>query len=130
MRATFWWRRCGLRWHRWRSAAIPICPLSFPREGFALYADNVSILRESKHQELAYQFLDYLLEARTAAAIASEVHAATANAAARALLPEDERNNPILYPSAEVLRRGEWFRALSVTAQRLRDRYWTEIKSA
>lgn len=103
---------------------------TFPREGFALYADNVSILRESKHQELAYHFLEYLLEARTAAGIASEVQAATANGAARELLPEAERNNPILYPSADVLRRGEWFRALSVTAQRLRDRYWTEIKSA
>jgi spermidine/putrescine transport system substrate-binding protein len=108
----------------------PRLSFAFPREGFALYADNASILRESKHQELAYQFLDYLLEARTAAAIASEVHAATANAAARALLPEDERNNPVLYPAAEVLGRGEWFRALPVKAQRLRDRYWTEIKSA
>jgi spermidine/putrescine transport system substrate-binding protein len=108
----------------------PHLSFAFPTEGFALYADNVSILRESKHRELAYQFLDYLLEARTAAAIASEVHAATANDAARALLPESERNNPILYPSADILRRGEWFRALSVGAQRLRDRYWTEIKSA
>lgn len=103
---------------------------AFPREGFALYADNISILRESRHQELAYHFLDYMLEAKTAAAVASEVHAATANAAARELLPEAERTNPILYPSADVLRRGEWFKALSVTAQRLRDRYWTEIKSA
>jgi spermidine/putrescine transport system substrate-binding protein len=103
---------------------------TFPSEGFALYADNVAILRESRHLELAYHFLDYLLEAPTAAAIASEVHAATANGAARALLPESERNNPILYPSADVLRRGEWFRALSVPSQRLRDRYWTEIKSA
>jgi spermidine/putrescine-binding protein len=102
----------------------------FPSEGFALYADNVSILRESRHQELAYQFVDYLLEGPTAAAIASEVHAATANAAARALLSEAERNNPVLYPDADILRRGEWFRALSVRSQRLRDRYWTEIKSA
>lgn len=103
---------------------------AFPSEGFPLYADNVSILRESRHRELAYQFVDYLLEGPTAAAVASEVHAATANAAGRALLSEAERTNPILYPSADVLRRGEWFRALSVTAQRLRDRYWTEIKSA
>jgi spermidine/putrescine transport system substrate-binding protein len=102
----------------------------FPSEGFALYADNVSILRESRHQELAYQFIDYLLEGPTAAAISSEVHAATANAAARALLSEAERNDSILYPGPDVLRRGEWFRALSVPSQRLRDRYWTEIKSA
>ncbi len=103
---------------------------SFPAEGFALYADNASILRESKHKEMAYEFLNYLLEAKVAAAIATEVRGATANAAARKLLMPSLRDNPVLYPDAEVLRRGEWFKALPGPVQRLRDRYWTEIKSA
>lgn len=108
----------------------PSLAFAFPREGFALYADNACILRESKHQDLAYEFLNYLMEPRVAATIATEVHAATANAAGRELLPEGEKNNGVLYPTPETLRRGEWFRALPVSAQRLRDRYWTEIKSA
>jgi hypothetical protein len=29
-----------------------------------------------------------------------------------------------------VLARGEWFQPLPTAVQRLRDRYWTEIKSA
>ncbi len=103
---------------------------SFPEEGFALYADNCCILRESKHQELAYRFLDYLLEPQVAAAIASEIHAGTTNAGARALLPPKQRENPVLYPGSDVLARGEWFRSLPPGVQRLRDRYWTEIKSA
>jgi hypothetical protein len=36
----------------------------------------------------------------------------------------------VLYPPNEVLSRGEWFQALPGSVQRLRDRYWTEIKSA
>lgn len=103
---------------------------SFPTEGFALYADNAAILRESKHIELAYEFLNYLLEPRIAADIAIEMRTATANAAARALLPADQRENTVLYPTRETLARGEWFKALPGAAQRLRDRYWTEIKSA
>ncbi len=103
---------------------------SFPEEGFALYADNACILRESKHKDLAYEFLNYLLRPKVGAAIAREMRTATANAAARALLPEAQRNNPVLYPTADVLRRGEWFKALPAPAQRLRDRYWTEVKSA
>jgi spermidine/putrescine transport system substrate-binding protein len=103
---------------------------SFPAEGFALYADNASILRESKHKDLAYEFVNYLLEPRVAANIATEMRTATANSAARALLPKAQQNNPVLYPTAGVLKRGEWFRALPVPVQRLRDRYWTEIKSA
>ena len=103
---------------------------SFPAEGFALYADNAVILRESKHLDLAYEFLNYLLRPAVAAEIAREMKTATVNGGARALLPETSRNNPVLYPHPEVLARGEWFRALPGDVQRLRDRYWTEIKSA
>lgn len=103
---------------------------SFPAEGFALYADNCAILRESKHNELAYAFLNYLLRPNVAAQVAREMQAATANEAARKLLPDSQRDNQVLYPSPQTLERGEWFRALSSRAQQLRDRYWTEIKSA
>jgi spermidine/putrescine transport system substrate-binding protein len=108
----------------------PKLAFSFPVEGFALYADNACLLAESKHKDLAYDFLDYLLRPNVAATIAREMRTATANAAARALLPEALRSNLVLYPSPDVLRRGEWFKALPGPAQRLRDRYWTEIKSA
>ena len=50
--------------------------------------------------------------------------------AAALLLPEPVRASPTLYPPPEILRRGEWFEPLPTAAQRLRDRIWTEIKSA
>ncbi len=103
---------------------------SFPAEGFALYADNLCILRESKHAELAHEFVNFILRPEVNVAICKEMRTATANAAARALLPAAQRDDEVLYPRADVLRRGEWFRSLSSTAQRLRDRYWTEIKSS
>ncbi len=103
---------------------------AFPTEGFALYADNAAILRESEHQELAHAFLNYLLRPNVAADIVTEIRGGTANAAARGLLPDSLRYNPVLYPPAEILARGEWFKPLPTAAQRLRDRYWTEIKSS
>ncbi len=108
----------------------PDLAFSFPAEGFPLYADNACVLRESAHKDLAYHFMNYLLRPDVAAAIAVEMRTATANAGARALLPPAQRENQVLYPPPEVLARGEWFRALPAEAQRLRDRYWTEIKSA
>ncbi len=102
----------------------------FPEEGFALYSDSAAILRESKHLELAHAFINYLLRPYVAAEICAQMRTATANGGARRLLPERDRQNPVLYPSPDVLRRGEWFRALPSDVQRLRDRYWTEIKSA
>jgi spermidine/putrescine transport system substrate-binding protein len=102
----------------------------FPAEGFPRYADNAVILRESGRKELGHTFINYLLRPQVAAAVVTSTHTATANAAAHALLPDDVRTNPALYPPPDVLERSEWFEALPAPAQRLRDRIWTEIKSA
>lgn len=101
-----------------------------PAEGFALYADNLVILRESRRPELAHEFINYLLRPEVSARIAQTVTTATPNAAARQILPAEVREDPILYPPPDVLARGEWFAAMPAAAQRLRDRIWTEIKSA
>lgn len=103
---------------------------ALPEEGFARFADNMAILRESRRQAAAHQFVNYILRAEVAAQIVIAEQTATANAAAHALLPGELRDNPVLYPPAEVLARGEWLQPQSASAQRLRDRMWTEIKSA
>lgn len=102
---------------------------AYPREGFPLYCDTAAILRESSSKELAHEFLNYLLRPEVAAAIATEMRTATANGAARSLLPAKDRDNATLYPSTQILAGGEWFRALPAAAERLRDRLWTEVKS-
>jgi spermidine/putrescine transport system substrate-binding protein len=103
---------------------------AFPAEGFPRYCDTVAILRESRKIELAHRFIDYLLRPGIAAAIAAATQTATANGAALKLLPSQIRDNPVLYPSAEILGRGEWSEAGTATSQKLRDRLWTEIKSS
>jgi spermidine/putrescine transport system substrate-binding protein len=99
---------------------------AYPEEGYPLYCDCVVILRESKRTELAHEFLEFLLRPDVAANNARVADTATANGAARAILPGD----PVLYPPDEVYRRGVWPTALPSAAQRYRDRLWTEIKSA
>jgi spermidine/putrescine transport system substrate-binding protein len=101
-----------------------------PAEGFARFADNMAILRESRRSELAHHFIDYLLRPEVAAKIVQATRTATANGAAHKLLPPEIRENPVLYPPPEVLARGEWFEPQSAASQTLRDRLWTEIKSA
>jgi spermidine/putrescine transport system substrate-binding protein len=103
---------------------------SFPREGFARFADTMAILRESRRLEAAHRFIDYLLRPSVSAGIVAAVQTATANGAAHALLPTELRDNAVLYPPPETLARGEWFQPQSAASQRLRDRLWTEIKSA
>jgi spermidine/putrescine transport system substrate-binding protein len=95
----------------------------FPEEGFGRFADNMAILRESRRQESAHQLINYLLRPRVAARIAEAAQTATANRAG-------SHDNPVLYPPPDVLAHAEWFQPQSAASQRLRDRLWTEIKSA
>jgi spermidine/putrescine transport system substrate-binding protein len=103
--------------------ASPELAFVYPSEGFPLYADNAVILRESRRVELAHHFIDYLLRPRVSASIAG-----AARTAACVVVPD--RLNPVLYPPPEVMQRGEWWTTPPAAVQRLRDRLWTEIKSA
>jgi spermidine/putrescine transport system substrate-binding protein len=98
----------------------------YPQEGFPLYCDCVSILRESSRYQLAHEFLDFLLRPDIAAANAQAAATATPNGRAQAMLPRD----PVLYPDDRTYARGVWPPALPAAAQRYRDQLWTEIKSA
>ena len=98
---------------------------AFPDEGFARFADTMAILRESRRSDAAHQFINYMLRPEVAEQIVTAEQTATANGKSRAL-----RDNHVLYPSAEVLARSEWLEPQTAANQRLRDRLWTEIKSA
>ena len=102
----------------------------FPVEGFPNYCDNSVILAESRRQELAHRFIDFLLRPEIAAANALAGETATPNASGRALLPARERTSETLYGTPDIMRRGVWPKAPPPEAQRLRDRIWTEIKSS
>jgi len=99
---------------------------AFPKEGFPRYADNVVILRESRRPEAAHRWINYLLRPEVAAGIVRATHTASANGH----LPPEIRQDPVLYPTAEVLAGGEWFEAQPAASQKLRDRLWTEIKNS
>ena len=102
----------------------------YPEEGFALYADIAVVLRESRRKELAHTFLNYLLRPEVAAGVVRGARTATANGSARGLLEPALRDNPTLYPPPDVMARGEWAQTSTPEIQRLRDRLWTEVKSA
>jgi spermidine/putrescine transport system substrate-binding protein len=121
--------------HMWNTTAQQAMDSSsdigfvYPAEGYAVYPDCSVILRESKRGELAHHFINFLLRPDIAAANALAARTTTTNAGARKILPPAFRDNPTLYPSADVVARGEWARTVDPATQRLRDRLWTEIKS-
>lgn len=103
---------------------------AYPAEGFPINCDTSAILRESGRAELAHSFLNYLLRPEVAAGVVVASRTACANGTARSLLPEAIRSNPVMFPPPGIVARGEWLRASTPEVQRLRDRLWTEVKSA
>jgi putrescine transport system substrate-binding protein len=99
-----------------RPAAPTRSPTSFPT-------------KDSKNVDEAHAFINYLLRPEVIAKISDYVAYANPNSKATALVDEDVRNNPGVYPSAEVMAK------LYVAEERPRDvqrwltRDWTRIKS-
>ena len=100
-----------------------------PREGSFLFLDSLAIPRGAPHPELAHAFLDFVMEAEVAAEICRTMQYSSPNRAALALLPAAIRDNPAIFPSAEVVARTEIIEDIG-DATVLYDRLWTEVKTS
>jgi spermidine/putrescine transport system substrate-binding protein len=110
--------------------ANPAIEFHYPRETFAAYCDCAVILRESRRTELAHEFMNFLLRPDVSVLNATKIRTATPNAEAFAQLPAAEQANRTLYPDAATMERCEWPLTLPPEIVKLRDRLWTEVKSA
>jgi spermidine/putrescine-binding protein len=89
----------------------------------------VSIPIDAPHPENAYAFLDYLMEPEVIAQITNAMKSPNGNAASLPYVTEAVRNDPSIYPSAEVMGRLTIDRALSPEHMRTVTRAWTRIKT-
>jgi spermidine/putrescine transport system substrate-binding protein len=101
-----------------------------PREGTLLNQDCLAIPSGAPHVEEAHAFINDLLDAEAGAAIAAEIQYPTPNAAARALLPESYKNNPVIFPSAEVMAASEHGAFEGDERARLYEEMFTRIGAA
>jgi len=101
---------------------------TFPKEGFLIWIDSFAIPKNAPHQENAYKFLNFMLRADVARDIALDNKFATPNLAGQKLLPAEIRNNPIMYPSRAVLRRGEFQKDIESETLTLYEKYWERLK--
>lgn len=102
---------------------------SIPKEGALAFFDVFALPSDAKNTDEAYQFLNYLMKPEVIANISNTVYYANANKAATPLVNEDVRNNPGIYPPADV--RAKMF-TLSVQTpkiDRVITRAWTKVKS-
>jgi len=99
-----------------------------PREGSEIWVDNLSILANAAHRDLAEKFINFVLEPEIGAKISNEYQFATPNAAAKKFVDSKLLSNPVIYPDAQTMKNLEFIRDLGGDSV-LYDQLWTSIKS-
>ena len=79
----------------------------YPKEGVLLWADGMVIPTNSKNKELAYKFIDFIIDAKVSAQIADKIGYALANAEAKKYMPKSYLNDYIIYPSTNQMKNSE-----------------------
>lgn len=102
----------------------------YPKDGFVIWVDNLVIPTSAPHKENAYIFLNFLMRPEIAKEVALATNFSTPNSEAQKLLPANIRNNPTIYPSKEVLKRGQFQVDLGDETATLLEKYWDELKMA
>ncbi len=100
-----------------------------PEDGGSIWADNLAIPTSSSNQDIAYLFIDFIMRPEVNARLATYIHYATTNEAAKAFIPKEQLDNPNIYPDKALLARLEWFQDLGEHSDDL-DTLWTELKAS
>jgi putrescine transport system substrate-binding protein len=100
---------------------------SIPKEGALMWFDTLAIPADAQHPANAHAFIDFLMKPEVAAANSNFVNFANANSAATALVTEEVRNDPGIYPPAEVKARLQPNLTKSEEFTRLLNRAWTRF---
>ena len=79
-----------------------------PKEGSQFNSDNLCIPKGAPRPKNAHAFINYLLDAEAGKKITETILYPTPNAAAKALMPDDYKNNPVIFPAAELLAKCEY----------------------
>jgi spermidine/putrescine transport system substrate-binding protein len=100
----------------------------YPKEGAMLWMDNLVIPAGAENVAEAHRLIDFLLRPEIAKIIAEKLTYASPNVEAVKLLPKELREDPIIYPPEEELRKGEYSMDIG-SAVTLYAEYWEKLKA-
>lgn len=79
----------------------------YPKEGFPVWEDCFAIPRYAPHYRNALRFINFLMRPEISKISAMVTGFSSPNLKTRQLLPKKLRKDPIMYPSAQILKRGK-----------------------
>ena len=102
----------------------------FPKEGSNYYVDAMCIPKGAANKDNAEAFINFMCEPEIMKANAEVTNYSLPSSAGRALLDEEMRDNPYIYPDESVLKNTEIFINLPQNTLELYDKLWMDLKAS
>lgn len=100
----------------------------YPREGANLWVDSFVIPTSARNVDAAHTFIDFMLRSEVAKACVEEYGYTTPNKTAIPLLDESLRKNPVIFPSDEIVAKGEYQTDVGGAID-IYQSYWEKLRS-
>ena len=100
-----------------------------PKEGFNLFVDACCIPTACEHKKEAELFINFLCEPEISGENLDYLGYSTPISAAKEYMDEEMAENPIAYPSDEILGLGRSFNALSEEGNQKMNDLWLQVKT-
>ncbi|HEX2842808.1 spermidine/putrescine ABC transporter substrate-binding protein [Hyphomicrobium sp.] len=100
-----------------------------PKEGALKQSDTLAIPKGAPHPENAHAFINFLLDAEVGKEIFETIKFPSPNAAATAIMPDDYKTNPVIFPPADLVAKCEYPQYAGTEITRLLDESLTRLRA-
>ena len=101
---------------------------SLQKEGNTMSVDNMVVLKSAPRKDLAYKFINFMLEGKNAAGLSNEMGAGNPNSAAMSHIKPDLAKNAAIFPDKVALAKLQQLKDLNAKERREMNRVWSQIK--
>ena len=100
-----------------------------PKEGAVVNIDSMVIPADAPHPDNAHRFIDFLMKPEVAAGFTNTTGYANPISGSKHLIKKDIQNDPVIFPSDEVVAKEFQVPPADMAKERERTRLWTTVKT-